>query len=345
MQAERRADIVVAGHICLDIIPAFERRTAFEPGHLYKIGPAVMATGGAVSNTGIALHRLGVATRLMGKVGDDLIGRAIVDFVRGIDPSLAAGMIVAAGETSSYTVVINQPGVDRTFLHCTGANDTFVADDVAYDRLEGAKLFHFGYPTLMRSIYADGGRQMETIFRRVKERGLTTSLDMSQPDPESEAGRVDWAAWLRRVLPQVDVYLPSLDETRLMLGSDAGPDELARRLRDLGAGLVGLKLGDRGLYVLWPDGGLYAPCFKVNVVGTTGSGDCTIAGFLAGLVRGLPPEKVMTLAVAAGACCCEAADATSGVLPWDEVWRRIESGWDRLPAARPIDEKVSGGDP
>ena len=34
-----------------------------------KIGPATLATGGAVSNTGIALRRLGVRTRLMGKVG------------------------------------------------------------------------------------------------------------------------------------------------------------------------------------------------------------------------------------------------------------------------------------
>src|SRR5262249_11659727 len=153
---------------------------------------------------------------------------------------------------SSYTVVISPPGVDRTFLHCTGANDTFVADDVDYDRLAGARLFHFGYPTLMRSIYADGGQQMETIFRRVKERGLMTSLNMSYPDPQSEAGQVDWRAWLQRVLPFVDVYLPSLDETRLMLKSTATPSELSKQLRDWGAGIVGLKLGEQGLYVRWP---------------------------------------------------------------------------------------------
>jgi sugar/nucleoside kinase (ribokinase family) len=322
-------DVVVAGHICLDIIPAFERPVALEPGKLFKIGPATIATGGAVSNTGIALHRLGVATRLMGKVGADLFGGAIVDFVRGIEPALAEGMIVAKGETSSYTVVISPPGVDRTFLHCTGANDTFVADDVDYDRLKGAKLFHFGYPTLMHSIYSDGGQQMETIFRRVKELGVMTSLDMSYPDPQSPAGRVDWRAWLQRVLPFVDVYLPSLDETQLMLKTTASPSELAKQLHDWGAGIVGLKMGDQGLFVRWDDRELRAPCFEVNVVGTTGSGDCTIAGFLAGLVRGLPPEEVMTMAVAVGACCCEAPDATSGVPSWMEIQRRVNAGWQR----------------
>ena len=101
------AEAIVAGHICLDIIPAFKSRVAlpqdfFVPGDLVKIGPAVVATGGAVSNTGLALHRLGVPTRLMGKVGDDLFGRAIVDIVRGVAPELAAGMIVAAVSTDRW---------------------------------------------------------------------------------------------------------------------------------------------------------------------------------------------------------------------------------------------------
>jgi hypothetical protein len=60
------AQVIVAGHICLDIIPTFEQRVndlgaLLKPGSLVKIGPAVIATGGAISNTGQSLHRLGVA--------------------------------------------------------------------------------------------------------------------------------------------------------------------------------------------------------------------------------------------------------------------------------------------
>ena len=74
--------VVVAGHICLDIIPAFRRNTSapdalFAPGALVEIGQAVLSTGGAVSNTGLALHRLGTPVRLMGKIGDDLFGEAV----------------------------------------------------------------------------------------------------------------------------------------------------------------------------------------------------------------------------------------------------------------------------
>lgn len=324
--------VVVAGHICLDIIPTFlpgKMGQLLQPGKLINIGRAVVGTGGAVSNTGITLHRLGVRTRLMGKVGDDLIGRATLDFVRGVSPALATGMIVAPGETSSYTVVLNPPGIDRMFLHCPGANDTFRAADVTDAGLRGAKLFHFGYPPLMRRMFLDGGRELVSLFRRVKRLGLTTSLDMVMVDPKSEAGRVDWAALLRCVLPYVDIFLPSLDEMQAMLG-DRPPAAIAAQLHNWGAGIVGLKLGDKGLYVRWPDRERTASCFKVKVAGTTGAGDATIAGFLAAYLRGLPPDDVMTMAVAVGACCCEAADATSGIRPWNEVRHRIAAGWPRL---------------
>ena len=376
-----RIDVVVAGHICLDLIPSFgeteaDLRALMTPGKLFNVGPLTTATGGTVSNTGLALRRLGLPARLMGKVGDDLVGRAILDALRSRDPGAAEGMIVAEGRPSSYTIVINPRGVDRIFLHCPGANDTFGADDVDYDEVASAKLFHFGYPPLMRRMYADGGRELQTIFRRVGERGVVTSLDMAYPDPASEAGGAPWLAILERVLPHVDVFLPSFEETLFMLdrerfgriekerGGDlisgaegALLDELAGRLIGLGCAVVGLKLGDQGLYLRttgeaarvaplaarlglaagsWVDRELLSPCFEVEVAGTTGSGDCTIAGFLAGMLHRLSPEEAMSSAVAVGACNVEQADATSGIPPWEAVQRRIGAGWGRRPLSIPL---------
>jgi sugar/nucleoside kinase (ribokinase family) len=81
----------------------------------------------------------------------------------------------------------------------------------------------------------------------------------------------------------------------------------------------------------WANQELWAPCFKVNVAGTTGSGDSTIAGFLAGLLRGLDPIQAVTMAVAVGACNVEAADALSGLRSWEETSARVSGGWQRLP--------------
>ena len=113
-----------------------------------------------------------------------------------------------------------------------------------------------------------------------------------------------------------------------------------------------IKLGDQGAYlrtsgsrarlagmgkcaptdlVPWVGRELISPCFRAKVVGTTGSGDCTIAGFLAGVLKGLGPEECLQAAVAVGACSVEAADATSGVPGWNVVERRIHKGWPTLP--------------
>ena len=366
--------VIVAGHICLDIIPrladisreAFER--SFTPGHLVECGPVALATGGAVSNVGLALHRLGIPTQLMGKIGGDLFGQAVRQIIAAHGRELADGMIVDPLAATSYTVIINPPQVDRIFLHYAGPNDTFAADDVRYDLAAAARLFHFGYPPLMRRMYADGGAELAAIMARVRSGGATTSLDLTFPDPSAASGRADWPAILRRSLPYVDIFLPSIEEILFMLrrptyealqrqfGVDmlagitpALLSDLAAELLTMGARIVGLKLGDRGFYLrtagraaladlgraapadpaAWADRELWAPCFQAAVVGTTGAGDATIAGFLAGLLRGLGPAEALTAAAAVGACCVEAADALSGIRPWDETLQRVAAGWPR----------------
>jgi sugar/nucleoside kinase (ribokinase family) len=368
-------DAVVAGHLCLDILPDLsdssqdQSETIFQPGQLAIVGPVDYCTGGPVSNTGLALTKLGVDTWLMGKVGDDLFGKAIQDYVRTYGADLADAMVVDPGVHTSYTIVITPPGVDRSFLHYPGANDTFEADDVRYDLLSDARLLHFGYPPLMKLMYEEGGDELTSIFRRAKESGITTSLDMALPDPSSPAGRADWGAILRAVLPYVDIFVPSIEETLYMLRpatylalreKAGGPQihplvpahllsDLGRELIALGAGIAGLKLGDQGLYLrtagrrrlaalgraqpsdplVWADQELWAPCFRVTVVGTTGAGDATIAGMLSGLLRGLSAAQAVTAAVAVGACNVESADALSGIRPWEETWQRVRQGWER----------------
>lgn len=387
-EAAAMPDIVVAGHICLDVIPTLHAampgqdvRDLLVPGKLIDIGAAQLSTGGAVSNTGIALHRLGFPVKLMGKVGDDLFGQAILSVLRSHHAPLAEGMIAASGEASSYTIVISPPGIDRIFLHCTGANDTFSADDMDIAAISGAKLFHFGYPPLMRRMYENQGEELVRLLSRVKAQGITASLDMAWPDPQSPAGRADWRAILGRALPHVDVFLPSFEEILFMLrpqlykelserhGSSellgCAEGDLLRSLSEemlgMGAAIVGCKLGEHGLYVratdraerlrqmgacgpgaaeasasAWLAFEALAPCYQVEAAGTTGAGDCTIAGFLAGLTQGMPPEETLLGAVGTGACSVERADAASGIPSWEEVRRRIASGWRQREVSLPL---------
>jgi sugar/nucleoside kinase (ribokinase family) len=140
-----------------------------------------------------------------------------------------------------------------------------------------------------------------------------------------------------------EASLPERVDTKLL-------DRLADTLISMGALAVAIKLGDQGLYLRtgartgrlanaagpeadstsWINRQLLAPCFRTNVAGTTGAGDCTIAGFIAGLLSGTDPAAVITNAVGVGACSTETSEATSGIPAWHTVINRINSGWQRL---------------
>ena len=371
----RTIEAVVAGHICLDIIPTLASQDlAFEPGKMREVGPVVLSTGGAVSNTGLALHKLGIQTRLMGKVGADQFGQIVLDIVRAHGSDLAEGIIRAPGEVTAYTLVLSPRGAGHMFLHCPGCNDTFGADDVDYDTLKAARLFHFGYPPLMKRLIERSGAELADVFMRARATGVTASLDMCMPDLRGYAGAVDWPEVISTTLPCVDIYLPSLEETLVMLGPDkyqafvekpggltvSAVAELlpgiATELLSMGPAIIGLKLGRMGLYLRtgtvkrllsmgrarpsmiesWAERELWSPCFKADVVGTTGAGDAAIAGFFAALLRGQSPKDCMTMACAVGACNVEAADALSGLLSWEQTQARLQAGWAR--SELPLDQ-------
>src|SRR5207237_5368031 len=126
-------------------------------------------------------------------------------------------MVTGPGEASSYSVIISPPVIDRTFIHAPGCNDTFGADDIRYDLLKIVRLFHFGYPPLMARMYRDDGAELANIFRQAKACGVTTSLDLSMPDPSRPAGRADWHTILAATLPSADLFLPSIEELLFML--------------------------------------------------------------------------------------------------------------------------------
>jgi sugar/nucleoside kinase (ribokinase family) len=365
--------VVVAGHICLDIIPDLSKGSVsgsnfFRAGKLAEIGPATLSTGGPVSNTGLAIILLGIPTALMGKVGDDQFGALVKMLLKKRDAD--QGMITVPQDTTSYTIALSPPGFDRMFLHDAAANNTFCAADVRYDVVEKAGLFHFGYPPLMRRMFENEGKELVEMFRKVKEMGVTTSLDMSIPDRNSASGKANWRKILEKLLPFVDIYLPSAEETLVMLEPDnfdkyaakggnildlfTGEDmtRLSSTLLSFGGKIIGIKCAERGFFLRtatedriknigrakpgktseWNDRELWEPSFHVdNYATATGSGDSSIAGFLSAYLRGLSPEQCLRYACAVGGFNVTAPDALSGLKNWDDTTAAIKGGWVKNP--------------
>ncbi len=349
-------DAIIAGHVCLDLTPTLDihGKTVGEvllPGKLVHTGKCCISLGGPVSNTGIAMSILGQNVALMCKVGDDMFGRIIGEKITeyGTEKIVAVDKDVE----SSYTVAVVIPGNDRIFLHDPGANGNFGADDVDYSQVENCRLFHFGYPPQMKKIYMNDGKELAEMFKRAKEAGATTSLDMAQPDKNSESGQQNWDKILRNTLKYVDIFIPSVEETMFMLFPDkydefvkihTGENDpletmdesilplLGEKLIEYGVKIAVIKCGVRGYYIRtaenlsgfgrvapqnaeeWSGREIICESYHVdNIKSATGSGDSSIAGFLSCFLNGDGIYDCVKTACATGAENLTALDALSGI--------------------------------
>ncbi len=224
--------VVVAGHICLDITPIFpdtkvkNSNMILQPGKLIQMKEADVHTGGAVANTGLAMKILGADVSLMGKIGTDAFG----DMIMGILDKYNAkeGMIRDEFATTSYSVVLAMPGIDRIFLHHPGANDTFSTADIEKVQWKDAALLHFGYPPIMEKMYENGGTELVKLMKEAKEANVSTSLDLAAVDADSKAGKVNWEEVLRQTLPYVDFFVPSVEELCYMIDKERFEEWQAR---------------------------------------------------------------------------------------------------------------------
>ena len=218
----------------------------------------------------------------------------------------------------------------------------------------------------MKRMYANKGRDLIAMYRGAKEAGCTTSLDMSLPDLASDSARVDWDGILRELLPYVDIFLPSIEEGLFILMRPRYDDlvaqaphgiidlvtgddhsDLAEKILAYGARIAVIKSAHRGFYARtanadalesmgaakpgniaeWGSRELWQPSFNVpRIASATGSGDASIAGFIAAFVHGMSLADCMKYGCILGWQNVQVYDAVSGTKTWEETVADFNSG-------------------
>jgi sugar/nucleoside kinase (ribokinase family) len=317
--AAAKWQVQVVGHICLDLVPDLPG-TEITPGQLLQVGPLAVHLGGCVGNTGMDLASLGVHTLLVSALGDDHLA-AVARALIAAQPAAEHRIATAPGLSTSYSIVVQPPGVDRTFWHHVGANAVF---DAGIVDPAAAPLLHVGYlPLLPRLIDRDGDLLIRLLHAASAE-SVTTSVDMCVVEPH--AAPVDWSAMLTRVLPLCDIVTPSLDDMRTALvAPHLEGDEAAAWLLERGAAVVVVTDGPRqvvvrtagrsrfvgtagkratllaGLPKTWFDRDLHLTPLPAQVVQTTAAGDALTASVLAAVSWSLGLDDAVDLMLAAAA--------------------------------------------
>lgn len=309
-----RFDCVVCGSCVVDIlVRPVPLEEPIGGGKLHHTGPIEATTGGIVSNSGAAMARLGMSVAAFSYVGDDAWGQLIRDKYQ--QECLATDYLLThPTEATSTTAVLIDPSGERSFMHCVGApklldRQTFLDH---LDLFASARMALIGYYSLMPNLEPD----LPDALAKIRAAGCQTALDAA-----GDGGTMDP---LQRILPQLDVYVPSHNEAAHQTGED-DPKTIIQRYRACGApGLLGVKLGSQGA-LLSPAADQFIEIDSVpppgDVMDTTGAGDAFYAGLLTGLLRGMDLPDAGRLAAAAGACCVTGLGATAGLQDYDGTRR------------------------
>jgi len=304
-------EVICLGILVADVIARPVKKIP-ERGKLELVESMELHTGGCAANTGIALTKLGVKVGVIGKVGEDGFGDFIVHRLeqQGID---IRGIKRDRTTHTSATMALVQEDGERSFIHYLGANARLRLEDIDFDLLKGAKIFHIAGAFLLPEL---DGPPMAEALKRAKEMGLITSLDTAW----DSTGQ--WLKLIEPCLPYIDIFLPSLEEAK-EISAEEGLDEVADFFLERGVEVVGLKMGEKGSFVKDRRESFRIYPSKVEVIDATGAGDAYVAGFLTGALKGWDLEKAGKLATAVGTCCVTAMGATAGVKSLEETLKMI----------------------
>ena len=279
-----------AGDLASDLAGAFGQREQI-------VQTGRMLLGGSSAITAVAAARLGLKVAFACCIGDDWIGRALVDEVgrQGVDVVVARRAVETA---TSLTVVVSR-GIDRAILTSDSTLRLLECEDVPLDLVDSSRHVHVGGYFLQPGLWPG----LPALLRRARAAGATTSVDPNW-DPSER-----WTASLAETLPLVDIFLPNAAEAVRITGlSDT--EAAARQLAST-CGIVAVKAGAAGGLACQGEEIVRASGLSLQAEDATGAGDNFDAGFLAGRLTGFNVRDSLALAVACGGLSTQSVGGTS----------------------------------
>jgi len=273
-------DLVCVGDVMLDI--RVDADTLRRGGDVH--GRVLLQPGGTSANAAVWGAWAGAATRVLGRVGDDIQGRTVRTALRerGVDAALTVDP-----ETPTGTMlVVHEPG-ERSMVADRGANARLTPSDLPAAIEAGAVLVS-GYLLLQQPGHEAG------------------AVALQRADAPFVA--VEGASWPLIEAVGADAYFEATAPANVVLANEREAEVLTGRAGAEAASVLGeryrwaaVKMDARGAALCADGAVIVAPAEPIDEIDPTGAGDAFDGVLLASLAQGAPPEEALARACHAGA--------------------------------------------
>jgi fructokinase len=266
-------DVVALGELLIDFVPTVSGVTLIQAPAFKK------APGGAPANVAAGLVKLGTSCAFLGKVGDDAFGwflKATLDEV-GVNTQ---GLVFSEEARTALAFVSLRADGEREFMFYRNpsADMLYTPDEVAYNLIQSAKIFHLGSISLI----SEPSRSATlAALEAARQHGVIVSYDPNLRLalwPDAQAAKTGMLS----IWPQADLIKVSEEELTFLTGLD-DIDQAVEVLWHENLRLLIVTLGKHGCRYYARQFKGQVQGFTVQAVDTTGAGD----GFVAGLIMGL----------------------------------------------------------
>jgi 2-dehydro-3-deoxygluconokinase len=278
-------------------------------GPLRLGGTTRWSIAGAESTVAIGLARLGHAARWVGRVGADEPGALVLRTLRAeavdtalahVDPFAPTGLILFEARVADLTRV--------SYYRAGSAGSRLTPADLDGGLPEGIRIVHV--TGITPALGAGPAEAVLAAMEAGHRLGAEVCLDVNYRS--RLWSRADAARALRPLLGMVDILIASDDELPIVApGADAagttggaagpgqppGADDPAGALVRAGVREVVVTSGADGARAVTAEGTAAVPARAVPVVDPVGAGDAFVAGYLSGVLEGLPVTERLQRAV------------------------------------------------
>lgn len=282
--------LVTLGEILIDMFPAETGRPLAEVSAFHP------KPGGAPANVAVAASRLGAHSTFIGKVGDDLFGKHLIDVLREQGVETRGIRISRSARTTMAIIALpDRHHAQFVFYRNPGADQLLRADELDIELVTEAQVLHIGSLSLVVDPARGATHQAVHLAR---EAGTLISFDVNyRPGLWPDAATA--LAQIRQIIPFANLLKVNEDELSLLGGSGVSAGEAVHALLDAGPQLVVVTRGTDGSEAFSTAGSAAVPAFAVETVDSIGCGDAFIAALLTRIMAApswsafLAPEQMV----------------------------------------------------